>query len=107
MCIIGNKKHPEYEDHRKAFQQLTEVLFTMNANQSIEGVREQLKPVIDYFESIKLFKFAIFFFFFQKYLSRFNWENCLKVVFFFLLYFNLFHSFNLFHFNEIVMPYYA
>jgi hypothetical protein len=53
MWIIGNKKHPEYEDHRKAFQQLTEVLFSMNANQSIEGVREQLKPVIDYFESIK------------------------------------------------------
>ncbi|MDB5276692.1 MAG: hypothetical protein JWR61_1647 [Ferruginibacter sp.] len=53
MWIVGNKKHPEYEDHRKAFQQLTEVLFSMNANQSIEGAREQLKPVIDYFESVK------------------------------------------------------
>lgn len=53
MWIVGSRKHPEYEAHRKAFQQLTEILFSMNANQSIEGAREQLKPVIDYFESIK------------------------------------------------------
>lgn len=53
MWIVGSRKHPEYEAHRDAFKQLTEVLFSMNANQSIDGAREQLKPVIDYFEGIK------------------------------------------------------
>lgn len=53
MWIIDSRKHPEYSAHRKAFKQMNEVLFSMNANQSIDGVREQLKPVIDYFESIK------------------------------------------------------
>lgn len=53
MWIIDSKKHPEYTAHRKAFQQMNEVLFNMNAYSSIAGVREQLKPVIDYFEKIK------------------------------------------------------
>jgi hypothetical protein len=53
MWIVGSKKHPEYTAHRQAFQQMNEVLFTMNASHSIDGAREQLKPVIDYFESIK------------------------------------------------------
>ncbi len=53
MWIIGSKKHPEYANHRDAFRQLTEILFAMNANQSIDGAKEQLKPVIEYFDGIK------------------------------------------------------
>jgi hypothetical protein len=53
MWIIDSRKHPEYAAHRKAFQQLSDVLFSMTAGNSIEGVREQVKPVINYFESIK------------------------------------------------------
>ena len=53
MWIIDSRKHPEYAAHRQAFQQMNEVLFSMSANTSIEGAREQLKPVINYFESIK------------------------------------------------------
>ncbi len=53
MWIIDSRKHPEYAAHRKAFQQMNEVLFSMNASNSIEGAREQLKPVIDYFDKIK------------------------------------------------------
>lgn len=53
MWIIDSRKHPEYSAHRQAFQQMNEVLFSMNANSSIEGAREQLQPVIDYFEKIK------------------------------------------------------
>lgn len=53
MWIIDSRKHPEYTAHRQAFQQLNEVLFSMTASTSIENAREQLKPVIDYFESIK------------------------------------------------------
>ncbi len=53
MWIVDSRKHPEYTAHRQAFQQISEVLFNMNANTSIDGAREQLKPVIDYFEKIK------------------------------------------------------
>jgi hypothetical protein len=53
MWIIDSKKHPEYDDHRKAFQQLNTALFSLDANTPIDGLREQLKPVITYFESIK------------------------------------------------------
>lgn len=53
MWIVDSKKHPEYEDHRNAFRQLSEYLFSMNASTSIEKVREQVKPVIAYFERIK------------------------------------------------------
>ncbi len=53
MWIVDSRKHPEYAAHRNAFQQMNEVLFNMNASSSIAGVREQLKPVIDYFEKVK------------------------------------------------------
>lgn len=53
LWVIGSRKHPEYEEDHKALQQMTDVLFSMNANTSIESAREKLKPVIDYFESIK------------------------------------------------------
>ena len=53
MYIIGSRKHPEYEDNRRAMQQLQEVLFGMSAETPIDGAREKLKPVIDYFEGIK------------------------------------------------------
>lgn len=53
MWIIDSRKHPEYSAHRQAFQQLNEVLFNMSASSPLEGVREQVKPVIDYFEKIK------------------------------------------------------
>jgi hypothetical protein len=53
MWIIDSRKHPEYDAHRKAFQQLNTALFALDANTPINGVREQLKPVIQYFETIK------------------------------------------------------
>lgn len=53
MWIIDSRKHPEYDAHRKAFQQLNTALFGLDANTPIDGLREQLKPVIQYFESIK------------------------------------------------------
>jgi len=53
MWIIDSRKHPEYDAHRKAFQQMNTVLFGLDANTPIDDVREQLKPVIQYFESIK------------------------------------------------------
>lgn len=53
MWILDTRKHPEYQAHRQAFLTISEVLFSVRANRSLEGIREQLKPAIDYFESIK------------------------------------------------------
>jgi hypothetical protein len=53
MWIVDSRKHEEYNAHRKAFRDMNEVIFEMNANTSIEKARLQLKPVIDYFESVK------------------------------------------------------
>ena len=53
MWIVGNKKHPEYQAHRRAFLTMSEVLFSISANRPLDGVREQMKTAIDYFESIK------------------------------------------------------
>ena len=53
MWIIDSKKDPEYDDHRQAFRQLNDVLFSMSANSPIDQAREQLKPVIEYFDRLK------------------------------------------------------
>ena len=53
MWIIDSKKDPEYDDHRQAFRQLSDVLFSMSANSPIDQAREQLKPVIEYFDRLK------------------------------------------------------
>lgn len=53
MWIVDSRKHPEYEAHRKAYQLLNGIFFGMNAGTNMDSIREQVKPVIDYFESIK------------------------------------------------------
>lgn len=53
MWVIGSRKHPDYDEYRKVFRDMNEVLFSMNANNPIDGAREKLKPVIAYFEKIK------------------------------------------------------
>lgn len=49
MWIVDSKRHPEYDDHRKAWLACKQVMFEMNPNQSLDQAREALKPVIDYF----------------------------------------------------------
>jgi hypothetical protein len=53
MWIVGSRKHPEYSAHRNNFQQLSNILFDMTADKPITETKEQLKPVIEYFEKIK------------------------------------------------------
>lgn len=53
MWIVDTRKHPEYTAHRNAFLILKEALFGISADRSLAGVREQVQPAIDYFESIK------------------------------------------------------
>ncbi len=53
MWIIDSRKDPEYAAHRQAFRQLSDIFFNMDANSSIEKIREQVKPVVNYFEGLK------------------------------------------------------
>ena len=53
MWILDSKKHPEYQAHRQAFLVIKEALFNVTANRSLDGVREQVQPAIDYFENVK------------------------------------------------------
>jgi hypothetical protein len=53
MWIIDSKKHPEYTAHRNTFLALKDVLFSLSADIPLEGVRAQVQPAINYFESIK------------------------------------------------------
>jgi hypothetical protein len=53
MWIIDSRKHPEYSSHRNAFLELKDILFSISANKPLDGIREQVKPVIAYFEGIK------------------------------------------------------
>jgi hypothetical protein len=53
MWILDSKKHPEYQAHRQAFLVIKEALFNVSANRSLDGVREQVQPAIDYFEKVK------------------------------------------------------
>jgi hypothetical protein len=53
MWIIDSRKHPEYSNHRNAFLTLKDALFGLSANKPLGNIREQVQPVIDYFESIK------------------------------------------------------
>jgi len=53
MWIIDSKKDPEYDDHRNAFRQLSDVLFGLDASSPVDEARTKLKPVIDYFDGLK------------------------------------------------------
>jgi hypothetical protein len=53
LWIVGSRKHAEYDAHRKAFREMTSALFGLDANTPVNGLREKLKPVIDYFEGVK------------------------------------------------------
>jgi hypothetical protein len=51
--ILNNKKHPEYAEHQKAWNNFKNAVVMINANEPLDKVREKMKPVIDYFEKLK------------------------------------------------------
>ena len=53
MWVIDSRRHDEYGPWREAIRQASDVLFSMNASTPISGAKEQLQPVIRYFEQIK------------------------------------------------------
>lgn len=50
--ILGNKKHPEYQKHTEAYQNLKRIFSNMKYNQSIGNIKTEVLPIIDYFESV-------------------------------------------------------
>lgn len=53
MWVIDSRKHDEYGPWRTAIRQASDVLFSMNASTPITRARDELAPVIGYFEKIK------------------------------------------------------
>ena len=53
MWILDSKKHPEYNAHRKAWTTIKQAMFKMSADEPLDEVREQLQPVIKYYQDIK------------------------------------------------------
>lgn len=53
MWIVDSRSHPEYQAHRQAFLKLNDIFFRMTAETPLDSLRNEAKPVIDYFEKIK------------------------------------------------------
>jgi hypothetical protein len=51
--VLNNKKHPEYAEHQKAWNNFKSAIVLMSPDESLEKVREKMKPVIAYYEKIK------------------------------------------------------
>lgn len=51
--VLNNKKHPEYGEHQKAWNNFKNAIVLMNPDESLDKVKEKLKPVIAYYEKVK------------------------------------------------------
>ncbi len=50
--ILGKKKHPEYAKHMEVYKQAEAIFAKVKSNESVEALREEFKPVIEYFEAV-------------------------------------------------------
>ncbi|ULQ53546.1 hypothetical protein [Flavihumibacter fluvii] len=53
VWILDSRKHPEYYDFRKNWGIIKNALFRMSPNEPIDGIREEVKPAITYFERLR------------------------------------------------------
>jgi hypothetical protein len=51
--VLNNKKHPEYSEHQKAWNNFKNAIILMNPDEPLDKVREKLKPVIAYYDKVK------------------------------------------------------
>jgi hypothetical protein len=51
--VLNNKKHPEYSEHQKAWNNFKNAIVLMSPDESLDKVKEKMKPVIAYYEKIK------------------------------------------------------
>ncbi|GAA3634335.1 hypothetical protein [Flavivirga jejuensis] len=50
--ILGNKKHPEYQKHMENYGIMKAAFAKMKYDQPVSGLKTELEPVIDYFNSL-------------------------------------------------------
>lgn len=51
--VLNNKKHPEYSEHQKAWNNFKSAIVLMSPDESLEKVKDKMKPVIAYYEKVK------------------------------------------------------
>lgn len=51
--VLNNKKHPEYSEQQKAWNNFKNAIILMNPDEPLDKVKEKLKPVIAYYEKVK------------------------------------------------------
>jgi hypothetical protein len=51
--VLNNKKHPEYGEQQKAWNNFKNAIVLMSPDEPLDKVRERMKPVIDYYEKVK------------------------------------------------------
>ena len=51
--VLDSRKHPEYENHRRAWIDFKQAISAMTPDESLDQVKLELKPVIEYYNSIK------------------------------------------------------
>jgi hypothetical protein len=51
--VLNNKKHPEYGEQQKAWNNFKNAIVLMNPDEPLDKVREKLKPVIAYYDKVK------------------------------------------------------
>ena len=51
--VLNNKKHPEYGEHQKAWNNFKNAIVLMNPDEPLDKVKEKLKPVIAYYDKVK------------------------------------------------------
>lgn len=53
VWLIGNRKHPEYDDFRKNWMIISNALFKLTPNDPVDPIREEVKPAVAYFEKLR------------------------------------------------------
>ncbi len=51
--VLNNKKHPEYSEQQKAWNNFKNAIVLMSPDESLEKVKDKMKPVIAYYEKVK------------------------------------------------------
>jgi hypothetical protein len=51
--VLNNKKHPEYGEHQKAWNNFKNAIVLMSPDESLDKVKNKMKPVIAYYEKVK------------------------------------------------------
>jgi hypothetical protein len=51
--IVASRKHPEYEDHRRAWLNFRQAIAMMSPDEPLDEVKKAMQPVIEYYNKVK------------------------------------------------------